>query len=141
MRIPEEARDLLKGDALATVVTLDADGMPHVTAAWVGLDGEEVVIGTMPDQRKLRNLRRDPRIAVTVHATTRNTAGLTEYLVLYGRARVTEGGAPELLQELAHTYIGPHVKFPPMPNPPPGFVTHVTVERIGGVGPWTSETP
>jgi PPOX class probable F420-dependent enzyme len=140
MRIPEVARDLLKGDGLATVVTLDPDGTPHVTAAWVGVDGEEVVIATMPDQRKLRNLRRDPRIAVTVHATTRNTAGLTEYLVLYGRARITEGGAPELLQELAHTYIGPHVKFPPMPNPPPGFVTHVTVDRIGGVGPWTSET-
>src|SRR5213596_81564 len=128
MRIPDEARDLLKGDGLATVVTLDPDG-------------DEVVIATMPDQRKLRNLRRDPRIVVTVHATTRNTAGLTEYLVLYGRARITEGGAPELLQELAHTYIGPHVKFPPMPNPPPGFITHVKVERIGGVGPWSPETP
>jgi len=78
MRIPEEARDLLKGDALAMVVTLDPDGMPHVTAAWIGLDGEEVVIGTMPDQRKLRSLRRDPRIAVSVHATTRSTAVLTE---------------------------------------------------------------
>ncbi len=92
-------------------------------------------------QRKLHNLRRDPRIAIAVHATTRNTAGLTEYLVLYGRARVTEGGAPELLQELAHTYIGPHVKFPSMPNPPPGFVTRVTVERIGGVGPWAPGGP
>jgi len=141
MPIPDEAKDLLKGDTLADVVTLDPDGMPQVTVAWVGLDGDEVVIATMPDQRKLHNLRRDPRIAIALHAKTRNPAGLTEYLVLYGRARITEGGAPELLQELAHTYIGPHVKFPPMPNPPPGFVTHVTVARIGGVGPWTSETP
>jgi PPOX class probable F420-dependent enzyme len=141
MPIPDEATDLLKGDTLATVVTLDPDGTPQVTAAWVGLDGDEIVIATMPDQRKLHNLRRDPRIAIVVHATTRNTAGLTEYLVLYGRARVTEGGAPELLQELAHTYIGPHVKFPPMPNPPPGFVPRVTVERVGGVGPWAPGGP
>jgi len=63
MRIPDEARDLLKGDGLATVVTLDPDGTPQVTVAWVGLDGDEVVIATMPDQRKLRNLRRDPRIS------------------------------------------------------------------------------
>ncbi len=141
MRIPDEATALLNGDTLATVVTLDPDGTPQVTAAWVGLDGDEIVIATMPDQRKLHNIRRDPRIAIAVHATTRNTAGLTEYLVLYGRARVTEGGAPELLQELAHTYIAPHVKFPPMPNPPPGFVTRVTVERIGGVGPWAPGGP
>ena len=141
MRIPNEASDLLRGDALATVVTLDPDGTPQITVAWVGLDGDEIVIATMPDQRKLHNLHRDPRIAIAVHAMTRSTAGLTEYLVLYGRARVTEGGAPELLQELANTYIGPHVKFPTMPNPPPGFVTRVTVERIGGVGPWASGGP
>jgi hypothetical protein len=49
---------------------------------------------------------------------------------------VTEGGAPELLQRLARTYLGPNVVFPAMPNPPPGFVTRVNVESIGGVGPW-----
>ena len=51
-------------------------------------------------------------------------------------ARVTEGGAPAMLQGLAHTYLGPDVVFPPMPNPPPGFVTRITPERFGGVGPW-----
>jgi PPOX class probable F420-dependent enzyme len=140
MQIPDEARDLLKGDALATVVTLDPDGTPQVTVAWVGLDGDEVVIATMPDQRKLHDLRRDPRITLAIHARTRNPVGLLEYLVLCGTARVTEGGAPELLQELAHTYIGPDVKFPPMPDPPPGFVTHVTVDRVGGVGPGASRS-
>jgi hypothetical protein len=63
--------------------------------------------------------------------------GLDEYIVIHGSARVTEGGAPELLQELAHTYLGADVKFPPMDNPPPGYITHIAVERIGGVGPWT----
>ena len=51
-------------------------------------------------------------------------------------ARVEEGGAPELLQQLAHVYLGPDVKFPPMDDPPPGFITHIAVEHIGGVGPW-----
>ena len=45
---------------------------------------------------------------------------MRHYLVLHGRARLTEGGAPELLQQLAYTYVGPGVKFPPMPEPPPG---------------------
>jgi hypothetical protein len=50
---------------------------------------------------------------------------------------VVPGGAPELLQRLAVTYIGPGVKFPPMDNPPPGYVLHIVPERFGGVGPWT----
>ena len=58
--------------------------------------------------------------------------------MLYGNARVTEGGGPEVLQRLAHTYLGPDIIFPPMPDPPPGFVTRVTVERIGGLGSWNS---
>jgi PPOX class probable F420-dependent enzyme len=134
--LPEAARQLLKSDAVAHVVTIDGDGGPHVTAAWVGIDEDEIVLATLPDQRKLRNLRRDPRVALSVPSTTRNEWGLLEYLVVYGTARVTEGGAAEILQRLARTYIGPDVVFPNMPDPPPGFVTRITPERLGGVGPW-----
>jgi PPOX class probable F420-dependent enzyme len=136
LELPAAARELLEGDAVAQVVTLDERGGPQVTAAWVGLDGNEIVFATLPDQRKLRNLRRDPRIALSVPSGRTNAWGLLEYLVVYGTARVTEGGAPELLQQLAHTYLGPDVVFPNMPDPPPGFVTRVTPERLGGVGPW-----
>jgi hypothetical protein len=62
---------------------------------------------------------------------------LTEYAVLYGKARIQEGGAPELLQRLAEVYIRPGIKFPPMDNPPPGYVTRIRVDRVEGVGPWT----
>jgi PPOX class probable F420-dependent enzyme len=134
--IPDAARAVLEGDAVAHVVTLNEDGSPVVTAAWVGVEDDEIVIGTIPDQRKLQNIRRDPRIAISIPSGAVNDWGLLEYLVVYGTARVTEGGAPELLQRLAHTYLGPDVVFPPMPNPPPGFVTRVTPERFGGVGPW-----
>jgi len=132
----EEARRLIGSDAVATVVTLRSDGSPHVSAAWVGLDGDELVLATLDDQHKLRNLRRDPRIAITLLSDRVNQWGLREYLVLEGLARVTEGGAPERLQELAHTYLGPEVVFPAMPNPPPGYVTRVSVERVSGIGPW-----
>jgi PPOX class probable F420-dependent enzyme len=94
--LPQAARDLLESDAVAHVVTLDEDGGPQVTAAWVGLDGDEIVFATLPDQRKLKNLRRDPRIALSIPSTTTNEWGLLEYLVVYGTARVTEGGAPEV---------------------------------------------
>ena len=129
-------RDLIESDALAHVVTLNPDGSPHVSLAWIGLEGDEVVFGTIPDQRKLRNIRRDPRMTISIEGTRINEWGLREYVVLTGTAVVTEGGAPELLQRLAYTYIGPGVKFPAMPNPPPGYVTRMSVERISGIGPW-----
>lgn len=138
--IPEAARGLLESDAVAHVVTLNEDGGPQVTAAWVGIDGDEIVLATLPDQRKLRNLRRDPRVALSIPSSRVNDWGLLEYLVVYGTARVTEGGAPELLQRLARTYLGTDVPFPPMPDPPPGYITRITPERFGGVGPWNPPT-
>ncbi|HEX6128940.1 MAG TPA: PPOX class F420-dependent oxidoreductase [Candidatus Limnocylindria bacterium] len=136
VRLSEEARTLIESDSVATVVTLRPDGSPHMSAAWIGLDGDEIVLATLQDQHKLRNLRRDPRIALTLLSERVNPWGLREYLVIEGTARVTEGGAPELLQHLAHTYLGPDVVFPAMPNPPPGYVTRITVQRVSGVGAW-----
>jgi PPOX class probable F420-dependent enzyme len=128
-------RSLVAAGPLAHVVTLAADGSPHVSLAWVGVDGGELVIGTLFDQPKLRNLRRDPRIALSLVTGGRSPIGLDNYLVLHGHARITEGGAAELLAELARTYLGPDVAFPPMPNPPPGFVIRITVDRVAGIGP------
>jgi PPOX class probable F420-dependent enzyme len=134
--LPASVRSFIDTGPLAHVVTLDPDGRPQVSMAWVGLDGDAVVIGTLFDQAKLRNLRADPRIALSFAAPDRNEYGLDHYLVLHGHARVTEGGAAALLGRLARTYLGPDVVFPAMPNPPPGFVIRVTVERLVGIGDW-----
>ena len=134
--IPDSARAVLEGPVLAHLVTLEPDGRPQVSIVWIGLDGDELVAAHLPEHRKVRNIRRDPRVALSVEAGTRNEIGLDEYIVMHGSARVTEGGAPELLQRLARTYLGPDVKFPPMDNPPTGYITHITVEHVGGVGPW-----
>jgi PPOX class probable F420-dependent enzyme len=138
MAIPDAVRQLIARGPIAHVVTLNADGSPHVSLAWVGIEGDEVVIGTLPDQVKLRNLRRDPRIAISMVSGQRNAYGLDEYVVLRGQARVTPGGAAELLASLARTYQGPDVRCPPMPDPPPGWVIRVSVDEVKGVGPWSA---
>ncbi|MGH9155971.1 MAG: TIGR03618 family F420-dependent PPOX class oxidoreductase [Acidimicrobiales bacterium] len=139
MVLSASARRLLESAALAHVVTLNLDGSPQVSLVWVGLDGDEIVAAHLnPAQQKLRNTARDPRVALSVETDSVNEIGLTEYLVVHGRARITQGGAPELLQRLAHTYLGPDIVFPPFPDPPPGVITHITVERVGGVGDWSA---
>ena len=132
------ARQAVEAGNLANLVTLNADGSPQVAVVWVGLDGDDLVTAHLsPTQQKLRNMARDPRVALSMVTGGRNEYGLDEYLVVHGTARMTEGGAPELLQRLAHVYLGPDVRFPPMDDPPPGTVVHITVDRVGGVGPWS----
>lgn len=135
---PDSARQLIEAGKLASLVTLNGDGSPQVTLVWVGLEGDEIVSGHLGMHQKVQNVRRDARVALSIATDHVGESGLTEYLVVYGTARVTAGGAPELLQRLAYVYIGPGVKFPPMDNPPPGFVTRITPDRFAGVGPWAS---
>ena len=137
--LPASARALLDAPVLAHLVTLNRDGSPQVTVVWVGLDGDEIVAAHLPEHRKVRNIRNDSRVALSIETDTRNAIGLNEYLVVYGTARITEGGADELLQQLAHTYLGPDVRFPVMDDPPPGYITHISVDRVAGVGPWAEQ--
>jgi PPOX class probable F420-dependent enzyme len=136
--LPDSAREVLESDGLAHLVTLNPDGSPQVTCVWIGLEGDEIVCAHLGRFQKVKNIERDPRVTLSVEAPGENAIGMKHYLVVHGKARITEGGAPELLQKLAETYVGPGVKFPPMPDPPPGVVTRITPERVGGMGPWTS---
>jgi PPOX class probable F420-dependent enzyme len=134
--LPHSVRAALTAGHLAHLVTLNADGSPQVTCVWVGVDGDELVTAHLGAYQKVRNVSRDPRVAVSLETGSIGPGGLPEYLVVYGRGRVVEGGAPELLQRLAEVYIGSNVKFPPMDNPPAGFVLHITPDRISGHGGW-----
>jgi hypothetical protein len=91
----------------------------------------------MGDRQKLRNIRRDPRVALSIETGVVNPMGLAEYLVVYGRGVVVDGDAAGLLQRLAHVYLGPDVVFPPGENHPMGLILRVTPERVAGIGPWT----
>ncbi len=136
MRIPEHARTVLESDALGHLVTINPDGSAQVSVIWVGLDGDEVIAAHVPNNQKVKNIRRDGRVVLSVETDRMNAMGLTEYLVITGTARITEGGAVDVLRKLAKTYIGPDAVFLPGDDLPPGYVTHITVDRISGVGPW-----
>ena len=84
--IPDSARSVLEGPHLAHVVTINADGSPHVSCVWVGLDGDEVVFASLGAWGKLRNLERDHRIALSVEAPGANAVGMQHYLVIQGTA-------------------------------------------------------
>jgi PPOX class probable F420-dependent enzyme len=132
------ARGLIESGALAHMVTINDDGSPQISVVWVGLDGDELVSAHLDGgQRKLANIRRNPQVALSFEVSTNNETGMRHYLVVHGHATITEGGAAELLHRLAQTYIGAGTVFPPMPDPPPGFLIHVSVSRVGGNGPWT----
>jgi PPOX class probable F420-dependent enzyme len=135
--IPDSVRDLLATGPHAHVVTIDPDGTPHVTLAWAGFDGDELVMASFfgLEQRKLKNLRRDPRVVVSCHAKEHTGEGLHPYVVIQGRPRISEGGALAVMDRLAQFYIGPGQRDP-MRDVPEGVVLHVMVDRIYGQGPW-----
>jgi PPOX class probable F420-dependent enzyme len=135
--LTDDIRRALTAGRLAHLTTINPDGSPQVSLVWIGLDGDDIVVGHLGQGRKVANIARDPRVALSVEAEGANPIGLANHVIVHGTARLVPGGAPELLQRLAEVYLGPGVKFPPFDNPPPGNIIHITPERIGGVGPWT----
>jgi PPOX class probable F420-dependent enzyme len=139
MELPVTAKVLIRSGALGHLVTIGRSGAPQVTCVWVAVDGDGLLTGHLDSrQQKLANVRRDPRVAISFEGTEVRPPGLQEHLIVHGTAAIEEGGAPELLQELARVYLSPDVKFPPMDDPPPGVRLRISVERVGGVGPWAS---
>jgi PPOX class probable F420-dependent enzyme len=138
-QLSDSAKDIIRSGALGHLVTTNPDGSPQVTCVWVALDGEDLLTAHLnPTQRKVENVRRDPRVVLSFEGSEIQPPGLQQYVVVHGSAGVEEGGAAELLQEMSHVYLGPDVKFPPMDNPPPGVRLRIVVDRVGGIGPWAS---
>ena len=140
MKLNQAARELIGDGVDATLVTLNPDGSPQVTVVWVGLrstpDGDELVSAHLGEHKKVRNIRRDPRVGVTIVSTQDPGKAMRPYLAIEGTARIEEGGAPELLKTLAQTLSDPNT-FPPE-GAPPGFVTHIRIDKVGGIGSWSS---
>jgi PPOX class probable F420-dependent enzyme len=135
--LSDEVCAVIESGRLGHFTTVAADGRPHTTIVWTGLDPSrsEILIGKLAPDQKLKNLERDPRVSISIEAEG-TEHGLTRYLVVEGTAYVTEGGAPPLLREYAQRYLGPGSVFPPMPNPPDGFVIHIVPTKVRGFGPW-----
>lgn len=99
-----KVRSVLEGRATAHLATTLADGGPHVTPVWVGAVGERVVFFTGPDSRKARNLRRDPRVAISI-APAENPF---EPVLIRGRVvEWLDGDAAwTVIDQIATKYIG-----------------------------------
>jgi len=139
VKLHPAARDLIGHGADATLVTLNPDGSPQISLVWVGLqstaDGDELVMGHLAEHKKVRNVRRDPRVALTIVSPEGPTGLMRPYLSIIGTARIVDGGAPEVLAELAKTLAAPGSQILP-PDAPAGYVTRIRIDKVGGVGPW-----
>ena len=135
MVLSESVQHILTAGHTAHLVTLNPDGSPQVSLVWVGLDGEEVVCAHLGTWKKVSNIQQDARVALSLE-TGEKTGGVVDYVVLSGRARITAGGAPELLQQLARVYLGPGIKYPSSDHARAGYITHIQIERVYGQGSW-----
>ena len=104
MNVDPEVRAVLDGAPVAHLATLLPDGAPHAVPVWIGTHGDHVVILTGPDSRKARNLRRDPRVAISL------TPADNPFQPVLLRGRVVEwidGDAGwEIVDRIAMKYIG-----------------------------------
>lgn len=136
MELHHEIRQAIDDGVHGHLITIGRDGAPQVSMIWLGRDGDDLLVAHLGAGQKMRNVERDPRVAVSVELDGVAGPGLARYAVLHGTATVAEGGAPELLQALAPRFLGAGVKFPPTDDPPPGRIIRISVSRVTGNGPW-----
>ena len=137
--LPPELRALIESGPLAHLSTISADGTPHVTVIWIGLDGDDVVSTHLTETVKLRNIRRDPRVALSFDAPREPGVWINPYAVLHARAVVEPCPRVwEFMESRAKVYVSPDAHVPVPEAPEPGFMVRYSIVRIGGVGPWTT---
>jgi PPOX class probable F420-dependent enzyme len=99
-----DVRRVLDGTSIAHLATILPDGSPHAVPVWVGAQGDRIVFLTCPDKRKARNLRRDPRMALSIAPVDNpfNPVAIRGQVVEW-----IEGDAAwEIIDQLAAKYIG-----------------------------------
>jgi PPOX class probable F420-dependent enzyme len=94
--------ELLRGNNFAVVATVGEDGRPQTSVVWIDTDGENVVFNTTNARAKGRNLRRDPRVSVSIW----DNDDPYKYLDVEGAAELDETGAAEHINDLSHKYEG-----------------------------------
>ena len=99
-----DVRRVLDGTSLAHLATVLPDGSPHTVPLWVGTHGDHAVFLTGPGSRKARNLRRDPRVALSVAPAD------NPFQPVIIRGRVVEwldgDEAWEIIDEISMKYVG-----------------------------------
>jgi PPOX class probable F420-dependent enzyme len=99
----QAVRDLLDASNLAVLATLNRDGSPQTSVVWVGRDGDDVLISSAAGRRKDRNIRRDPRVSLSVY----DQEDPELYAEIRGHAAVTEDAGRRFAVQLGDKYNGP----------------------------------
>ena len=128
--LPQSVKKILQDKAYGHVVTFNAEGKPQLTMVWVDGEGDEVLFNTADGRLKPKNLRRDPRVIISVQ----DHNDPQSYMVFHGRASVTESGADEHIDTLAKRFLGVD-KYPFRQPGEKRLLVRVKVDRIGGYGP------
>ncbi len=103
MNLPDGLVALLRKPSLCFVTTLMPDGSPQITQTWVDTDSEHVIINTVQTHQKVRNVERDPRVAVGIC----DPSNPSRYYAVRGRVvRITTEGGAEHIETLAQRYLG-----------------------------------
>jgi PPOX class probable F420-dependent enzyme len=127
---------LLGTDAVAHVWTMNPDGSPQVSVVWVIARDDQILFGTAGNSIKARNLALNPRVILSVEDTERNERGFQRHLVVHGRGVIEPGPDPVLMDQLAMKYTGLRRHPLALRDSPTAVVVRVSVDRIGGLGPW-----
>ena len=114
--LPERVRTLIEAGPLAHLVTMNANGSPQVTVVWIGIEGDEIVSGHLYRHRKVRNVERDPTVALSsrLRARTSSACGTTSSSTALPGSR--REARRELLQRLAQYTSGPACSSRPCPT-------------------------
>ena len=134
--IPAPAEALLGSDALAHVVTTNADGTPQVSVVWCGVREDRILFCTEGSTAKVRNIRRDPRVVLSIEDEARNAAGTQQHLVVRGRAEVLGPADKALCDELCRVHVGRADHPQNLSRSGTAVTVAVEVDRLGGNGPW-----
>lgn len=103
VRLTEKAKALLSAPNIGSLATLMADGSPHLTPVWIDYEDDHVLVNTAEGRQKLVNVRRDPRVAVSVF----DADNPYEMVAIRGRVvETTHEGADEHIDKLAKKYLG-----------------------------------
>jgi PPOX class probable F420-dependent enzyme len=102
LTLTDAVRALVDGPNFATVATLDPDGGPQTSVVWIGLDDGDLVFSATEDRKKVRNLRRDPRLSVSIT----DAADPYRHAQLRGTVTLTPDPGKALPKTLSHKYLG-----------------------------------
>ncbi len=114
MPLEDDVVRLAKADNLATVVTLMPDGQPQAQLTWIDTDGEALLVNTEPQRQRCKNLERDPRITVLIHAKD----DPWDWAEVRGRVvgTVTGQEARDHIDTLSQKYVGTDYRNPIGPH-------------------------